>query len=762
MVRDMKRVWTTVLLSLAGAAFGSTAISCSSSPKPPPDLPAPTEPAAPPVDPETQPPAAGPARPSPAKTEDVVEAYHGVQVRDPYRWMERGGPAFDAFLAEQDAFARKNLAAIPGRNQLRDQVHEANRGVTRVSILALRGSLAEPRVFLFKRAPEDDTSQLYVRDGWAGQDRLLFDPRSRDQGDLHYSINYASPSPDGKHVAIGTSASGSEDSVIEILALGGNAGSKDRDRWLPEKIDRAQYAGIDWPNDKSFFTWRRRAPAPGDTRADWFKYSATYRHVLGEDPEREQPVISAAMTELNLEPEVFTWITTTPESPWALAGASPGTSADQQYFVAPLAKVTPGATPWRRLSGPTDKVWAMAAHGNTLYALSYADAPNYRILSFDAKKGTLAKAKVLVPERKDALIESFVVAKDALYLQVIENGKSVVERVSFDGKKREAIKLPFEGTASFQGDPARPGILITLDSWTVPWREYSYDPKAGMRELKISEPWPADYSHLVSELVEVKASDGALVPMSIIHRKDLVKDGSAPGLLNGYQSYGSAEIPFFSPIPLVWVERGGVRANCHGRGSGNRGKEWHLAGIKHNKERGVDDFLACAQYLLDHQYTSTSKLTITGTSSGGVLAGGAVTKRPELFAAALLRVPVVNLLRFESTEGGPANVPEYGTTASEEDFKALLASDPYQRLKEGTRYPALLVTGGVHDVRVPVWLPAKFVARAQAVHAGDKPILLRVERGAGHGLGTTRTQLEEEWADLFAFALWQSGVTIAK
>jgi prolyl oligopeptidase len=747
----MNRDWTALLLcSLAGVAAQS---ACSSSAKPP-GIPPPAN--EPPADTATTPATA--TRPAPAKLDDVVETIHGTKVRDPYRWMEQGGPAFDAFVKEQDDYARKTLAAIRGRDRLRDQIHEANRGVTRVDIAGLSGSLTEPRVFLFKRAPDDDTSQLYVREGWGGEDRLLFDPRSRDQGDVHYSIDYAVPSPDGKHVAVGTSSSGSEDSVIEVLALGGNAGSKDRDRWLPEKIDRAQYAHLSWFDDKSFFHWRRRAPAPNEPAADLFKFSATYLHVLGEDPEREQPVFSASMKELGLAPEVFNSVSSTPNSPWLLATASTGTSADAEYFVAPRSKLVPGKTPWRRITGPNDGVTSIDAHGDTLYAFSYAGAPRWQILSFDAKKGTIATAKPFVPEG-DVDLESFVMAKDAIYLQLFDGGKTLIERVSYDGKKREKIQLPFEGTAYPWSEPARPGFLFTGQGWTVPWREYRFDPKAGFRELKISEPWPTGYSHLTSELVEAKSADGTMVPLSITRRKDRPLDGSAPALLDGYQAYGETEMPYFWPLQLVWVERGGVLAVCHGRGSGNRGKNWHLGGIKHNKERGVEDFLACSQYLIDHQYTAAARLTVTGTSAGGLLVGGAVTRSPELFAAALLRVPVLNLSRFESTESGPANVPEYGSIADEQDFKAILASDPYQRLKEGTRYPALVVTASKHDTRVPAWVAGKFIARAQAVDGGDKPLLFRVEREAGH-FGSTRTQSEEEWADLYAFALWQSGIAL--
>lgn len=721
----------------------SLAILVGCSPQPKPSDPAPAAALPVPV----------PRSPAPAKVVPVVETLHGVAVRDPYRWMEHRGPELDAFLDAQDAHARKTLAAIPGRDRLRDALHAANLGATRVTIVEVTGPVDQPRVFLMKRAPRDDSAQLFVRDGWTGEDRLLVDPRTRNTQAMHYSIDYAMPSPDGMHVAYGISASGSEDSVIEILDV-------ERGTLLREKIDRAQYAGIDWRDNRSFFHWRRRMPGPDDTRADWFKNSATYLHVLGDDPERAQPVFGPTIAELGLAAEDFNGVESSPRSAWALGSASPGTSADVEYFVAPLAEVIPGHTPWRRLSGPTDHVVAMLAHGDTIYALSYAGAPRYRVLAIDAATGTLESAKVFVAE-SSAVIEGIVAAEDALYLQLFDGCRTRIERVSYDGSRRSEVVLPFQGSAVFIGSSDRPGIVISTESWTRPPSDFRFDPATGVCDLALREPWPTDYSHLTAELVEATSADGTKVPMSIIHRKDLVRDGSAPGLVTGYQSYDVIDRPYFAALSLTWVDRGGVRVTCHGRGSGNQGKQWHLDGIKHNKERGVEDFIACAEYLVEHKYTTSSRLTVTGTSSGGLIAGGAVTRRPELYTAALLRVPIINLTRFETTEGGLANVPEYGSLADADDFQAMLASDPYHRVVDGTRYPAMIITGGKHDIRVPVWLPAKFAARAQAANRSDRPILLRVEFEGGHGLGSTRSQTEEEWADLYAFALWQSGVPVA-
>ncbi|MEO8702888.1 MAG: prolyl oligopeptidase family serine peptidase [Kofleriaceae bacterium] len=699
---------------------------------------------------------ANPDSPSPIPTpgpraEVVVDTLHGIKVSDPYRWMEKRGPEFDAFLDTEGKRAAEIFANIPGRDRLRDAIRAVNRGVTRVTLLAITGPMATPRLFMFKRAPDDDQAQLWVRDGWTGKDRLLVDPRTRNAGSVHFALDYATPSPDGKHVAYGISASGSEDSVVEILEVASG-------KVLPEKIDRAQYAGIDWRDNTSFFYWRRRKPEATDTKADWFKNSASYLHVLGQDPEQAAPIFGPAMKELGIAVEDFTWVFATPGSAWVLAGASPGTSADLEYFVAPAKAIVPGKPiPWRRISGPKDGVSNLAVHGDTIYALTYAGAKRFRVLALDAKTGTMANAREAVPESKE-VIEYLVTAADGLYLQLLDAGNSRVVRLSYDGKKRDEIKLPFTGAVYIGGDTDRPGFTFTGESWTVASATYLYEPKSGARDLGLTEKWPADFSQITAKDVEVTSKDGTKVTLSIVHPVDVKLDGSAAALVEGYSAYGGANKPFFSPIRLAWASRA-VYAWCHARGNGDRGKQWHLDGTKHNKENGIDDFIACAEYLVANKYTTSAKLAVTGTSAGGVLAGGAITKRPDLYGVALLRVPMVNLVRFELTEGGPANVPEFGALGDAEDFKHLLASDPYYRIKKDTRYPAIVLTGGRHDVRVPIWIPAKFVARVRELAPGNA-VVLRVETDAGHGLGSTRTQQEEEWADLYAYALWKAGVAL--
>jgi prolyl oligopeptidase len=297
------------------------------------------------------------------KVEDVVNTYHAVEVHDPYRWLESDSPERTRWLEEQDRRARAVFAAIPGRDALRDAIREADRGVTEIVLYGVVG--ASPRLFFRKRTPDEDQGSIWMREGWEGEERRLVDPRIRDHDGVHYSVDYAQPSWDGRFLAYGISPSGSEDSVIEILEV-------DTGKILEERIDRAQYARLSWrPDNRSFFYWRRAKPAPDAQPKDWFKNSATFLHHLGDDPDKAVPVFGAAVKELGLPEDRVSDVQVSPDSEWAVGRASPGTSADIEYFVAPFAAVVPGPNiPWRRVTGPDDHVWSMSAYQDRLYALN--------------------------------------------------------------------------------------------------------------------------------------------------------------------------------------------------------------------------------------------------------------------------------------------------------------------------------------------------------------------------------------------------------
>jgi len=604
-------------------------------------------------------------------------------------------------------------------------------------------------------------SKLVVRDGWNGADRVLVDPSRRRAGDSHVAIHNAYPSPDGRYVAYVVSTAGREDGVIEIIEV-------ESGRVLPDRIDRTQMAFVSWrPDGRSFFYWRRAKPRPGAPRADWYKNSGTHLHVLGTDPNATAPVIRAGTPSLGLGPHDNPFVTVTTGSPWAVAAVQVGV-VDYAFFVAPLARVKPGATRWRKVAAAEDGVVDMVANGDRLYALTHSAAPNYRIVSLDARSGTVAKATEFLAA-SDLVLEAasnpaeptVVAAGDGLYAIALDRGVHRLIRVPWASGTREVVALPFEGSIGrLLADPNRPGVAFPMEGWVHRPSWFRFDSSGGVRELPMASPRvasPKAAAEVLAEKATAISRDGTEIPISIIRRRDQVLDGTAPAFLNGYGQYGFAGVPVYNPFTLTWVKRGGVYAICHVRGGGERGKSWHLAGIKKNKENGVDDFIACAEHLIGKRYTTAPRLTATGTSAGGTVVGGAITKRPELFQAAVLRVAVLNLLRMQETQGGPNHVAEYGDVKVGSDFSSLLASDPYHRVRDGVTYPAALITVGTNDLRVTPWVPAKFAARLQAASRA-RPTLLRVEFAAGHGLGSTQAQREDEFADIYSFALWQAGV----
>jgi prolyl oligopeptidase len=266
-----------------------------------------------------------------------------------------------------------------------------------------------------------------------------------------------------------------------------------------------------------------------------------------------------------------------------------------------------------------------------------------------------------------------------------------------------------------------------------------------------------DVPGYTSREVEVPSHDGVPVPLSIIHKEGIVFDGSNPLILSGYGAYGSIRYVNYSPLNLAWLERGGVLAIAHVRGGGEKGKPWHLGGQKATKPNTWKDFIACAEYLIAQKYTSTAKLAIQGGSAGGILIGRSITERPDLFRAAIIMVGMTDCLRAETTENGPPNIEEFGTVTTPEGFKSLLAMSPLHQVRDGVKYPAVLLTHGLNDRRVDAWMSGKMTARLQSATASKNPVLLLLDTDAGHGIGSTRTQLQEQLASRLSFVLWQTG-----
>ena len=685
----------------------------------------------------------------------VTDTYFGKQVDDPYRWMENmKSEVFRSWAREQADYADAVLSAIPARDRLKARLAELSNAAENIGAIETAGN----RLFYLKTEPGRNGRRLFVRDLKSGGERMLIDPDAvtfdGGGGGAHHAIDFYTPSPDGNLLAVGMSRGGSEDSVLRILDVA--AGT-----WLDDAIDGAGLndQGIGWrPNGRSFF-YNRLPPADKDGRRERYNKSAVYEHAIGQPAGKDRAIFGYGVTlKRHFAVPDLPYVMTSPDSTHALAVVLHGDAVDRSYYIAPLSAVNGPDTPWRKIAGPADGIADAYLHGNELFLQSHRNAPRYQLLRIDLAKPDLARAKtVLAPG--DAVLRDVAVAQDALYVRMLDGGVSRLRRIPYDGKPAVQVALPFDGTIlEMVTHPQQPGATIKLESWTESPRIFTVDAAtAQVADSGLLRPSPVSFADITSTRVMVRSHDGVQVPLSLVYRKNLKRDGGNPAILSGYGAYGISMEPRFVPNRLAWLERGGIIAVAHVRGGGEFGEEWHMGAHILNKANTIRDFIACADYLVQQRYTSPPKLAGTGGSAGGITIGGAITERPELFAAVHSAVGLTDMLRMELTPNGPPNIAEFGTVTRQDQFEAMLAVSPYHRVRFGTAYPGTIVTTGMNDPRVEAWLPAKFAARLQSATSSGKPVLLRIDYDAGHGMGSTKAQTVAETADVWSFFLWQMG-----
>ncbi len=693
--------------------------------------------------------ARGEAPPAPprASVRPVPETLHGVAVTDPYRWMENpSDPEWRPYLMGQNAYARAVLARIPGRDALAAKISAASGKLVSVAAVQPAGGM----IFTEIRPAGANTFKLYVREGLDGRDRLLIDPDSLAAAGSHVSLDYWMASPDGRYIAYGTSPAGSEESVLRFLETATGKAS-------PETIDRAQFGAPSWLPDSSgvFFTRLREGTKHGDV--DHYLDSVSWLHQLGADPATDRKMMAKGLDPAVAAQDIdVPIVVATPGASFALGVLQSGVQNEMTVFVSPLGAALSGRPGWSRVCGPEDGVTGGAPLGDDLYLLTHKDAPRFRIVKVSATRPAFAAAVEVAPQ-SDVVLKGLVAAKDGVYVQALDAGLGQVFRLAPDGA-RTTLRLPYPGTvAALSADPLAEGCWFLLESWVKP-PAVCYGAGDGSVTITNIAPKPdIDVAPYESLETRAKARDGTWVPLSIVYRKGVRRDGSAPLYLTAYGAYGLDIDPGFDPRLPAWLDLGGVYAVAHVRGGGELGEDWHLAGKKLSKPNTWRDCIDCAQHLFATGWTRPGKLAVEGTSAGGIMVGRYLTERPDLLAAAIVRVGDTNSLRAEFMESGPLNIPEFGTVTDADGFKGLAEMDALSHVKDGVRYPAALVTTGVNDPRVAPWEAGKFAARLQAATASAKPVLLRVETDAGHGIGSTRQQRDQETADIYAFILWQTG-----
>ncbi len=682
-----------------------------------------------------------------APVRPVKEIYFGQLVTDPYRWMESQDSEWRAYIQAEGDYARAVLAKIPGRDALAAAISKNSEAVTLVDSLQIAG----PHIFTERRPPGANTTRLYVRDSLSGTDRLLIDPEHFTASGTHAALDWWEASPDGSQIVYGLSEGGSEHSVLHVMATATGTIS-------PLALTRTDDASPSWLPDGSGFFYNRYQDVPPDS-LHYEENSSAWLHLLGTDPAQDVRLLGPGLENgVSLAPIDLPVIFATPGSDIVIALISSGVQNEVSLYMASLAGTVAGKPVWTRICTPADKVTGFTVRGEEVFLLTHNHAPHYRVLKITAANPHVSKAQEVVPQGR-TVIRSIAAAKDGIYILGLDAGLGQLRRLGADGKLT-TLTLPFAGAIdenSFYADTQHEGAWFQLEGWVRPSVVCLAQADGSITQTNLAPQPDIDVSPYTSEEILVPARDGARVPLSIIYRKGLKRDGNATLLMEAYGAYGITLDPGFIARWLPFLDAGAVFAVAHVRGGGELGEDWHLAGQKATKYHSWQDAEDCALHLIGLGYSSHRTIGVIGGSAGGITVGRLMTERPELAAVVISMVGVSDAMRSEFSPNGPPNIPEFGSVKTERGFHDLFAMDAYQHVHDGVKYPAVLLTTGLHDPRVSPWEATKMTARLQAATASKAPILLRVEADAGHGIGSTRAQRDQETADIMAFTLWRTG-----
>ncbi|HEU4406727.1 MAG TPA: prolyl oligopeptidase family serine peptidase [Polyangiaceae bacterium] len=719
------------------ALFAPSLAACA---PPAPPAPAPRTPAAS----TAAPPAAAPAPPLPypaARRLETTEERFGLAIRDPYRWLEDGSsPEVKAWVGAQDKLARGLLAGLPGRDAIAE----------RLSALAYRESAFPPtrrggRSFYSRREAKSEKRKVYWRQGEAGEERVLLDAATLSP-DGNAALGVSVPSYDGKLVAYVVRPDNADAGVLHVRDV---ATGKDR---AADVIGGAKYAVPQWtPRGEGFYY----VALPTDDKippAELPGHSEVKFHRLGSPPSSD--LVAFPKTG---DPETELDATLSRDGRWLLVSVLRGAAVSELHY-RDLGRPN---SPWVALAKGHDGTMSATAWKGQLYLRTTDGAPYGRVVRVDPARPARDQWKELVAEDKGAVLQDARVVGGRLALLYARGAKSEVEVRGLDGArpKQGALALPEVGTVpGIWGEPDDDTAYYYFTSFTNPGAIYQFSAATGR-----SQPWsttkaPVDPAAYEAEQVTYPSKDGTKVTMFVVRRKGAPRGGSTPFLLTGYGGFNVSLTPFFDEEQYAWLELGGGLAVANLRGGGEYGEAWHQAGMLAKKQNTFDDFIAAAEYLVREGYTRPERLAIAGASNGGLLVGAALTQRPDLFRVALCGVPVLDLVRYPLTGDGKTWVPEYGSPDDPALLKALLAYSPYHQVKPGTAYPALLMLTADADDRVPPLHAWKMTAALQAASSSGRPVIMRVERHAGHGGADQVKSRVERSADSLAFVLHAMGL----
>jgi prolyl oligopeptidase len=664
---------------------------------------------------------------------DHVDDYHGTKVPDPYRWLEElDSPETKAWVEAQNKVTFAWLSQVPGQESIRRRLTQLW-NYERYGLPHKRGG----RYFYTRNDGLQNQNAIYVVNRLNGEPRLLLDPNTLSADGTVAMTNWVS-SEDGKSLAYGLAGAGSDWQEWHVLDVETGRKLTDHLKWI-------KFSRVSWTRDsKGFFYSRYDEPPPGQEFTQTNYYQKLFYHRLGEPQQKDSLVYKRDdQKEWSFDGDV------TDDGRYLVITVSRSTEPKNQVFYKDLSK--PGAEVVELLTGFDAEYEFIDHDGPVFWLITDNSAAMKRVVAIDTRQPAPANWKEIIPESKDTL-QSATSIGDHLVVEYLKNACSAVRVFDLNGKLVREVEFPELGaTSGFAGRRNDAETFYSFTSYTRPGSIYRYDVKSGQSTL-FREPNVAfDPDQFESKQVFYTSKDATRIPLMIVGRKGFKQDGSNPTILFGYGGFNIPLTPAFNVSTVAWLEMGGLFAVPNLRGGGEYGREWHEAGMLDKKQNVFDDFIAAAQWLIDNKYTSPEKLAIRGGSNGGLLVGAAMTQRPDLFAAAVPAVGVMDMLRYHKFTIGWAWVGEYGSSEDQQQFPALFKYSPLHNLQPGTKYPATLITTGDHDDRVVPAHSFKFAAALQAAQAASKPALIRIETRAGHGAGTPTSKLIDTAADVMAF-----------
>lgn len=671
------------------------------------------------------------------RMDSVTDTYFGEVVADPYRWLEDDRSAeTEAWVKAQNLVTYGYLEQIPFRGALKNRLTELMDYPKYGSPSKVAG-----KYYFYKNDGLQNQSVLYELDSLTAEPKVLLDPNKlSDDGTV--ALSGLSFSKDGKYLAYSIARSGSDWNEINVMEVATR-------QLLSDKIEWVKFSGIAWQGDGFYYSAYSK-PEAGKEFSNKNEYHKIFYHTIGQ-AQAQDPII--------FENKDF---------PLRNVGAA--VSDDEKYLFISETESTSGNSLWIKDLTKTGSKPVLIAPGfesdfnvvehynGKVYVLTNYKAPNQQLMVFDPAQPQLANWTSIVPESTKVL-ETASIIGGRLFIKYLRDASHHLYAYSTEGEPLHEVELPTIGTVGISGDMDDNEAFYTFTSYTFPPTIYRYKVAENSAELfRKSEVSfnPEDY---VSEQVFYTSKDGTKVPMSITYKKGMKKNGKNPTMLYGYGGFNISLLPSFSTVRIPFLEQGGVYAIANLRGGGEYGETWHKAGTKMQKQNVFDDFIAAAEYLIAEKYTSSKKLAINGGSNGGLLVGATMTQRPELFAVAIPEVGVLDMLRYQKFTIGWAWATDYGTSEeSKEMFDYLKGYSPLHNLKEGTRYPATMVTTGDHDDRVVPAHSFKFAATLQKASDGTNPTLIRIDVNAGHGAGKPTGKIIDAQTDVWSFVMYNLGM----